>query len=61
MYVNNGVSNHLIVDIFWGGGGCFVLFFVNTVQDGGTVRAPVFDRHQFFGTSEHYRKACGSL
>ena len=22
-----------------------------------TVRAPVFDRHQFFGTSEHYRKA----
>ena len=25
------------------------------------VRAPVFDRHQFFGTSEHYRKAHGSL
>ena len=26
-----------------------------------TVRAPVFGRHQFFGTSEHYRKAHGSL
>ena len=26
-----------------------------------TVRAPVFDRHQFFGTSEHYGKAHGSL
>ena len=25
------------------------------------VRAPVFDRHQFFGTSEHYEKAHGSL
>ena len=27
----------------------------------GTVRAPVFDRHQFFGTSEYYGKAHGSL
>ena len=26
-----------------------------------TVRAPVFGRHRFFGTSEHYRKAHGSL
>ena len=26
-----------------------------------TVRAPIFDRHQFFGTSEHYGKAHGSL
>ena len=26
-----------------------------------TVRAPVFDRHQFFGTSEHYGKTHGSL
>ena len=26
-----------------------------------TVRAPVFDRHQFFCTSEHYGKAHGSL
>ena len=26
-----------------------------------TVRAPVFDRHQFFGTSEHYGKNHGSL
>ena len=25
------------------------------------VRAPVFGRHQFFGTSEHYGKAHGSL
>ena len=25
------------------------------------VRAPVFGRHQFFGTSEHYRNAHGSL
>ena len=25
------------------------------------VRASVFGRHQFFGTSEHYRKAHGSL
>ena len=27
----------------------------------GTVRAPVFGRHQFFGTSEHYGKAHESL
>ena len=27
----------------------------------GTVRAPVFDRYQFFGTSEHYGKTHGSL
>ena len=26
-----------------------------------TVTAPVFGRHQFFGTSEHYGKAHGSL
>ena len=26
-----------------------------------TVRAPVFGKHQVFGTSEHYRKAHGSL
>ena len=26
-----------------------------------TVRAPVFGRHQLFGTSEHYGKAHGSL
>ena len=26
-----------------------------------TVRAPVFGRYQFFGTSEHYGKAHGSL
>ena len=26
-----------------------------------TVKAPVFDRHQFFGTSEHYGKAHGSF
>ena len=26
-----------------------------------TVRAPVFGRHQIFGTSEHYGKAHGSL
>ena len=25
------------------------------------IRAPVFGRHQFFGTSEHYGKAHGSL
>ena len=24
-------------------------------------RAPVFGRHQFFGTSEHYGKASGNL
>ena len=27
----------------------------------GTVRAPVIGRHQFFGTSEHYGRAHGSL
>ena len=27
----------------------------------GTVRAPVFGRHQFFGTSEHYGKTHGIL
>ena len=26
-----------------------------------TIRAPVFGRHQFFGTSKQYRKAHGSL
>ena len=26
-----------------------------------TIRAPVFGRHHFFGTSEHYGKAHGSL
>ena len=26
-----------------------------------TVRAPVFGRYQFFGTSEHYRKTHGNL
>ena len=31
------------------------------VYRGSTVRAPVFGRHQFFGTSEHYGKAHGSL
>ena len=32
----------------------------NIISD-GTVRAPVFGRYQFFGTSEHYEKAHGSL
>ena len=31
-----------------------LIFFIST------VRAPVFGRHQFFGTSEHYGKAHGS-
>ena len=31
------------------------------VRQLSTVRAPVFTRHQFFGTSEHYGKAHGSL
>ena len=39
---------------------------INFLEGGGwewnsTVRAPVFGRHQFFGTSEHYGKAYGSL
>ena len=33
----------------------------NKGDNWGTVRAPVFGRHQFFGTSEHYGKAHGSL
>ena len=33
----------------------------NCLQYTCTVRAPVFGRHQFFGTSEHYGKAHGSL
>ena len=40
--------------IFMNGVGCDYLVAV-------TVRAPVFGRHQFFGTSEHYGKAHGSL
>ena len=36
---------------------CF--FFVHNAVS--TVRAPVFGRHQFFGTSAHYRKAHGSV
>ena len=32
-----------------------------THSNASTVRAPVFGRHQFFGTSEHYGKAHGSL
>ena len=36
--------------------------FISTCSHAaGTVRAPVFGRHQFFGTSEHYGKAHGSL
>ena len=34
---------------------------VEGTVDSSTVRAPVFGRHQFFGTSEHYGKAHGSL
>ena len=34
---------------------------VKVVRSARTVRAPVFGRHQFFGTSEHYGKANGSL
>ena len=34
---------------------------LNNVFNQTTVRAPVFGRHQFFGTSEHYGKAHGSL
>ena len=34
---------------------CITTFYLSI------VRAPVFDRHQFFGTSEHYGKAHGSL
>ena len=34
---------------------------LNSLYATGTVRAPVFDRHQFFGTSEHYGKTHGSL
>ena len=36
-----------------------LLVLINQIQC--TVRAPVFGRHHFFGTSEHYGKACGSL
>ena len=52
----------------WGGGGMvqslsfwkwILNFFAG--QPRSTVRAPVFRRHQFFGTSEHYGKAHGSL
>ena len=51
--------NSLLIDIFH-------IINLHTVQYTCimcTVRAPVFGRHQFFGTSEHYGKAhtCGSL
>ena len=48
----------------WGGGGevgekCSIwLYFI---LEECTVRPLVFGRHQFFGTSEHYGKAHGSL
>ena len=53
----------------WGGGGVqtstfgSVFSFLLACQRGWscTVRAPVFGRHQFFGTSEHYGKAHGIL
>ena len=32
-----------------------------TMYPTSTAKAPVFGRHQFFGTSEHYGKAHGSL
>ena len=32
-----------------------------TILISNTIRAPVFDRHQFFSTLEHYGKAHGSL
>ena len=38
----------------------FFFFFLHTCLL-SIVRAPVFGRHQFFGTSEHYGKAHGSL
>ena len=39
----------------------FKTYDINTNYNMSTVRAPVFDRHQFFGTSEQYGKARGSL
>ena len=43
----------------------FMIYYVlnNNVTSSSltTIRAPVFGRHQFFGTSEHYGKVCGSL
>ena len=35
--------------------------FLCTFSISCTIRAPVFGRHQFFGTSEHYGKAHGNL
>ena len=42
----------------------FCLSAIHTIlfnMEFGTIRAPVFGRHQFFGTSEHYGKVHGSL
>ena len=39
----------------------FILLQGFEKQNSCTVRAPVFGRHQFFSTSEHYGKAHGSL
>ena len=42
-------------------GGVWLEVHVHTFSKLSTVRAPVFGRHQFFSTSEHYGKANGSL
>ena len=54
------VDTQLVCDLSalkWGPNPVHVIFFFFQ----HTVRAPVFGRHQFFGTSEHYGKANGSL
>ena len=55
---NNHVSHNFWLGIFF-----FFPPFLSSFPPPpllSTVRAPVFGRHQFFGTSEHYRKAHGS-
>ena len=46
------------------GEGWYFWYFYDTARYtkvSSTIRAPVYGRHQFFGTSEHYGKAHGSL
>ena len=54
----NRLIYEIILSLIWYFNG-FVVISVDILSS--TIRAPVFGRHQFFGTSEHYGKAHGSF
>ena len=54
-------DEEMILHALFGGLGEVIEIINSSSSNTHTVRAPVFGRHQFFGTSEHYGKAHGSL